>query len=139
MMTKLFMAPAFLVLAHAPAWTEELASRSEPCQRKESVDFLEGFLENFGAKTDGLDHYPAEVKCFIESAALCEHFAGEEGYDEERAREIHQALDRYCPDAQARSKGLKEKYRSDTAIRKIAEICENSTAICASFSEIQDE
>jgi hypothetical protein len=141
MMTRIFGVLAFLALAHVPAWAEEQGKPKlvEPCQVEESTEFLGGFLEDFGIKADGVDRYPAEVKCFIESAALCGHFAGEEGYDEERRQEIHRALDKYCPDARARSKGLKEKYRNDTAIRKIAEICENTAAVCASFSEIQDE
>jgi hypothetical protein len=47
----------------------------------------------------GFKRYPLEVKRFLENAAMCEHFAGEEGYDAERGQYILQELERYCGDA----------------------------------------
>jgi len=92
------------------------------------------FLENVGINHEGFESYPDDLKCFTENAAMCEHFAGEEGYDEQRQTEILLALDKYCSDAQGLSLLLKKKYAHDSAISKILAVCdvEKSTS-CGSF------
>jgi hypothetical protein len=41
----------------------------------------QSFLRDFGMDAAGFERYPFEVKRFLENAAMCEHFAGEEGHD----------------------------------------------------------
>ncbi len=59
---------------------------------------------------------PADVSAFVEERQQCDHFRGEEPYDEARRVEIDSALDRYCRGTDARLAKLKTKYRHDAAV-----------------------
>ncbi|WP_437880925.1 DUF4431 domain-containing protein [Pseudomonas sp. LRF_L74] len=61
---------------------------------------------------------PDDVRVFIEGYATCEHFAGEEPYDEERGKEIGDALAEYCPPINQRLKTLAHKYRDDPVVTR---------------------
>ena len=53
---------------------------------------------------------PADVQTFIERREGCDHFRGEEGYDEERAKNIREQLDTLCTGSDAQLAALKAKY-----------------------------
>jgi len=97
------------------------------------------FLGDFGIKADGFENVPTDVKCFVENAMACEHFAGEEAYDEERGKEIENGLMKYCIEAQKQMKVLKEKYNARTDVHQILTLCEKKNLgpgeepVCASF------
>ena len=103
-----------------------------------NADFKESpfFLETIGINPNGFDRFPEDVKCFTENAAICEHFAGEEAYSEERQKEILQALNKYCARAQELSPVLKKKYEQNIAIGKILTVCDTGKpAACGSFKK----
>jgi len=41
---------------------------------------------------------PGDVQAFLGRESACQHFAGEEAYDEDRARELAYAIHEYCDD-----------------------------------------
>ncbi|MDR0828114.1 MAG: hypothetical protein LBN33_09635 [Desulfovibrio sp.] len=89
------------------------------------------FLEILAINTKGFEQYPEDVKCFVEYAATCEHFAGEEGYDDERQKFLQDALHEYCPEAKKQQVLLKKKYEKNENILKVLAICdEGSSAVC---------
>ncbi|MDR1350090.1 MAG: hypothetical protein LBJ59_04790 [Zoogloeaceae bacterium] len=107
----------------------------EACAANASYSESPYFLENYGLAINDFENYPQDIKCFAENAALCEHFAGEEAYDEARGKDITHALEKYCAAAQKQSAGLKKKYMQNTDFIKILMVCdEGSPAVCASFS-----
>ncbi|MDR3345710.1 MAG: hypothetical protein LBS73_00910 [Campylobacteraceae bacterium] len=63
--------------------------------------------------------YPDDVLKFIENYNECEHFGGEEPYDEARAKEIAQASEKYCGAANKAYKTLKSKYKNDVKTTNI--------------------
>jgi hypothetical protein len=92
------------------------------------------FLEDFGQDGDLLATKPEDVRYFVENAATCEHFAGEEPYDEERRTEIRIALGKYCKKALELSTLLKGKYSQNADILQILSVCDKgSPAVCSSF------
>jgi hypothetical protein len=115
----------------------EIAVQSDvPAEVCTKANYVLGaeFLGNFAIT--GYEKSPGDVKCFVEYAAECEHFAGEEGYDEERRQFLHDALHKYCPEAQAQLVILKKKYGQNADILRVLAVCdEGSDAICASKIE----
>jgi hypothetical protein len=53
---------------------------------------------------------PEDVAIFIEKREGCDHFRGEEAYDDERGRFINDNLERLCTGSDARLAALKAKY-----------------------------
>ncbi|WP_298400887.1 hypothetical protein [Janthinobacterium sp.] len=63
---------------------------------------------------------PRDVAQFIEQAQMCEHFAGEwDDNDKARQREITQAIEQSCGQAQRQWKRLSTKYAGQPAIKKV--------------------
>ena len=63
---------------------------------------------------------PRDVAQFIEQAQMCEHFAGEwDDHDKARQREITQAIEQSCGQAQRQWKRLSTKYAGQQAIKKV--------------------
>lgn len=63
---------------------------------------------------------PQDVAQFIEHAQMCEHFAGEwDDNDKARQREITQAVEQSCGQAQKQWKRLSAKYARQPALQKI--------------------
>jgi len=92
------------------------------------------FLEYVNGRTDGFENAPVDIKYFVEDAATCEHFAGEEPYDMERRKEIIEGLKSACSSAQTMLSVLKTKYKNDAAAGHMLAVCEKgSKAVCASF------
>jgi hypothetical protein len=113
------------------------------CVVGNDYSFSRGFLEDFGIETGNFENIPTDVKCFIEDAATCQHFAGEEVYDKERKKEIVDGLKEYCTAAQNQMKILKKKYVGRADVLKIITICEKKgldpweETICATFDPSQ--
>jgi hypothetical protein len=61
---------------------------------------------------------PAEVTRLGERIAHCEHFAGEEGYDAERAAFLRQQIAATCPGNAAELNRLRKKYAANPAIAR---------------------
>jgi hypothetical protein len=53
---------------------------------------------------------PADVTAFVEKREGCDHFRGEEAYDEERGRFIRENLEKLCTGTDATLAALKAKY-----------------------------
>jgi hypothetical protein len=63
---------------------------------------------------------PQDVAKFVENAEMCEHFAGEwDEHDKARQREITQAIEQSCGQAQKQLKRLSVKYSKQSAIQKV--------------------
>src|SRR5215471_20496803 len=60
--------------------------------------------------------FPADVERFIESRDICDHFRGEEPYDQERREFLHQRLAEFCVGTDKQLAELKQKYRSNKAV-----------------------
>jgi hypothetical protein len=98
------------------------------------------FKEAFGMEISGFEQYPEDMKCFVAYVVECEHFAGEEGYDEERRKFLNEALNKTCPEAKTRQIVLKNKYKQNADMMKVLAICDDgSSAICAYFKNSPGE
>ncbi|WDJ04556.1 hypothetical protein [Xanthomonas campestris] len=64
----------------------------------------------------GLCGMPDDVRKLVDDYDTCEHFAGEEPYDDARRREIEAAVEQYCTPAPARLAALMQRYRNDAGI-----------------------
>ena len=63
---------------------------------------------------------PRDVARFVENAQMCEHFAGEwDEHDKARQREITQAIEQSCGQAQRQWKRLSTKYAGQPKWQKI--------------------
>jgi len=60
--------------------------------------------------------FPQEVSEFEKRRELCDHFRGEEAYDEERGQEILAAHKKYCTGTDVELARLKQKYKNETYI-----------------------
>jgi len=113
--------------------SSQTRKRGESCPSNASVQMNKSFLEDFGIKVEFFEKTPKDVQCFVENAAMCEHLAGEEPYDEKRGKEVAKAMKKYCSAAQSKLKILDTKY-NDQATKKILSVCKGeSSAICRSF------
>ena len=75
---------------------------------------------------------PRDVAQFIEHAQMCEHFTGEwDEHDKARQREITQAIEQSCGQAQRQWKRLSAKYARQPTLQKI--IAENANDAVRSF------
>lgn len=60
---------------------------------------------------------PADVQTFLARENTCQHFAGEEPYDDERRRELEEAGAKYCEGREKIFTDLVARHRGDCAIR----------------------
>ena len=60
--------------------------------------------------------FPAEVERFIERRDQCDHFRGEEPYDQERRDFLRRRTLEFCIGTDKQLAELKQKYRSNHAI-----------------------
>ena len=75
---------------------------------------------------------PKDVAQFVDNAQMCEHFAGEwDENDKARQREITQAIEQSCGQAQRQWKRLSAKYARQPALQKI--IADNANDAVRSF------
>ena len=75
---------------------------------------LVGALTVFGAHAQA--KWPLDVARFIERRDGCDHFRGEDPYDEERRKFLQQQTLRLCVGTDNDLATLKKKYRGDNAI-----------------------
>jgi len=75
---------------------------------------------------------PQDVAKFVENAQMCEHFAGEwDDNDKARQREITQAVEQSCGQAQRQWKRLRVKYGKQPKLQQV--IAENANDAVRSF------
>lgn len=75
---------------------------------------------------------PRDVVQFIDHAQMCEHFAGEwDDNDKARQREITQAVEQSCGQAQRQWKRLSSKYAGQPKLEKV--IADNANDAVRSF------
>nr|WP_219629821.1 hypothetical protein [Stenotrophomonas maltophilia] len=60
---------------------------------------------------------PADVQLFLARENTCQHFAGEEPYDDERRRELEEASAQYCEGREKIFTDLVARHRGDCAVR----------------------
>lgn len=60
---------------------------------------------------------PAGVQAFLARENTCQHFAGEEPYDDERRRELEEASAKYCEGREKIFTDLVARHRGDCAVR----------------------
>ena len=66
---------------------------------------------------------PKDVGTFLAERESCDHWRGEEGYDEERRAEIDRSICQSCPGTDSKLSLLKKKYLTNKAIMdKLAEL-----------------
>ncbi|HIE4563394.1 TPA: hypothetical protein ACXNIY_004207 [Stenotrophomonas maltophilia] len=61
---------------------------------------------------------PTDVQAFLARENTCQHFAGEEPYDDERRRELEGASAKYCEGREKIFTGLVARHRGDCAVRE---------------------
>lgn len=62
---------------------------------------------------------PRDVAQFKERRDLCDHFRGEEPYDQERRKFLEENLDKYCRGTDKALRALKIKYNKNKAAMKV--------------------
>ena len=74
------------------------------------------FVPGYSAASDQSGVWPADVAAFIEKRDLCDHFRGEEPYDEERRKFLEKNIIELCTGTDKKLSALKEKYRGNSAV-----------------------
>ena len=70
------------------------------------------------------EHVPklaGDVEKFKERRDLCDHFRGEDPYDEERRKFLEENLKKYCTGTDKELASLKAKYKNNKAVMKVLE------------------
>lgn len=67
-------------------------------------------LSGFAVAASAGDSPPADVRAFIERRDLCDHFRGEDPYDEERRLFLERNLNEFCTGSDRQLAELKQKY-----------------------------
>lgn len=102
-------ADAVATLAGTPD-EEQQARAAAGCSVPDDVAFVQDIRIYCGM--------PADVQAFIERENSCQHFAGEEPYDDARRRELEAAIARSCDDREKIFADLVARHRDDCAIRQ---------------------
>jgi hypothetical protein len=72
------------------------------------------------AQQELLQHVPPPVRAFVERRQGCNHWAGEEPYDEKRAKEIARAIDKLrCDRLDDDELDLRRRYARQPAALKL--------------------
>ena|SRR6185312_2516153 len=83
---------------------------------------LGDFAHDADPQLRGLAKLPQDVRIHIDRAINCSHWAGEEGYDAARRREINSALrSLHCARLDRESARLKRRYARRPAVLKMIE------------------
>lgn len=77
----------------------------ETCEAARSSDFI----------PPGVCAMPRDVQALVVRQSMCDHFAGEEPYDDERRREIEDAIRESCGNEKRAAK-LMARYRKDQRV-----------------------
>jgi hypothetical protein len=118
--TVLCAAAWLFPFSHAKA--DLLPDEADPLPDACANDYPDGawFLsEVMGENAEDFASYPEDMQCLLQTAAQCEHFAGEDGYDEDRQKFLHAAVNKYCAETITQANALKEKYKADARFAKL--------------------
>jgi hypothetical protein len=69
-----------------------------------------------GVAPSRADAVPSDVVGFLERRVLCEHFLGEEPYDDERRRFLIRSIEATCRGTDAALVALRARYRDDPVL-----------------------
>ncbi len=79
-----------------------------------SISSFAGYEEDIAGLKKNM---PSNVSKFIDRQAMCNHWAGEESYDEKRRQEINSATkDLKCDSLARDERHLNEKYKNKPAV-----------------------
>jgi len=73
----------------------------------------------FALSAQAQDKLPSDVARFMERRDGCDHFRGEDPYDEERRKFLNQKLTELCPGTDKSLARLKDKYRRNKTIMAV--------------------
>lgn len=62
---------------------------------------------------------PKDVAIFKQRRDLCDHFRGEEPFDQERRKFLEENLNKYCTGTDKELAALKAQYKNDAAVIKV--------------------
>ena len=74
---------------------------------------------SYAAENSTDQELPADVIKFKQRRDICDHWRGEEPYDDERAKAIEEAWDSSCPGSDKALALLKAKYKNNQAVLKV--------------------
>ncbi len=69
----------------------------------------------------GADPTPPDVESYLERRRACEHFIGEEPYDEERRRFLHLRILQTCSGINEQGEATRELHRDRPEVLKLLE------------------
>ena len=111
----------------APAAVEAIAEAEPATEQPSGEEDLDKVRAAAGCPVpeDGYDiddvriycAMPADVQAFLARENTCQHFAGEEPYDDERRRELEEASAKYCEGREKNFTDLVARHRGDCAVR----------------------
>lgn len=64
---------------------------------------------------------PDDVASFKQRRDLCDHFRGEEPYDEQRKKFLERSIMKYCTGTDKELASLKRKYQNRAAVMRVLE------------------
>lgn len=112
------------VAADAPTAATEVATATQP----DSIDELEQARATAGCVVSNDVYFlediqiycsmPADVQAFLARENTCQHFAGEEAYDDERRRELDAASAEFCEGREKIFADLLERHQNDAGIHQ---------------------
>lgn len=70
----------------------------------------------YAAENSTAQELPADVIKFKQRRDICDHWRGEEPYDNERAKAIEKAWDSSCPSSDKALAFLRAKYKNNQAV-----------------------
>ena len=70
----------------------------------------------FAVEAHAQSKWPADVQRFIQRRDACDHFRGEDPYDEERRKFLQQKMAEFCIGTDHELSRLKTRYRNDKKI-----------------------
>ncbi len=70
----------------------------------------------FSFASEQPNQWPADVAEFMEQRSVCDHFRGEEAYDEERRKFLERNIIEWCTGMDNELAYLKEKYQGNSAV-----------------------
>jgi len=65
------------------------------------------------------EYFPEGMADFLDSYRNCQHWGGEEAYNEERANDISQGVASSCIDFELEEKAIEKKYTNDPKLREM--------------------
>src|SRR3989344_236069 len=75
------------------------------------------------------EYFPEGMADFLDSYRNCQHWGGEEAYNEERANDISQGVASSCIDFELEEKAIEKKYTNDPKLREMKVTKEESKVL----------